>query len=100
MICASCRLALAASLALVLGGMQQGLAHPHHRTHHSHVVRQPAPRLAQSYGYPYGSPGFDPGPDCRYPDGTPFDPDIIGGPNHVGDGGPAVNLGGNAPCGY
>ncbi len=65
--------------------------HAHATTAHRHVARG----AARAYGF-----GYDPTPTCRYPDGTPFDPDIIGGPNHVGDGGPAVNLGGYNPCGY
>ena len=72
------------ALCLLLAATPALAAHRPHRRH--------APRAAPSV--------TSAEPDCRYPDGTPFDPDIIGGANHVGDGGPAVNLGGYAPCGY
>ena len=68
--------------------------HPHH-PHHRAATRY----AATGYGAvrPYAS-RVSPTITCRYADGTPFDPDIIGGPNHVGDGGPAANLGGFDPC--
>ena len=92
---------LVGAIAVALPGAPDAQASPpvatrariHRRAHHRSRVARSAP--APGYGTTYS-----PSPDCRYPDGTPFDPDIIGGPNHVGDGGPAVNLGGFAPCGY
>ena len=68
------------------------LRHRHHLASH-----RPNPRVLAVRGYGRAS---DPTTTCRYPDGTPFDPDIIGGLNHVGDGGPAANLGGSDPCGF
>lgn len=65
---------------------------------HRHAARHAAAHRAAA-GRPYAT-SVSPSPTCRYPDGTPFDPDIIGGPNHVGDGGPAANLGGFDPCGF
>ena len=72
--------------------------HAHHRSlrRHHRAVRQAA---GADRAAPYASDAYDGKPDCRYPDGTPFDPDVIGGPNHVGAGGPAANLGGFEPCG-
>ena len=81
-------------VAALLGTGPGWAATHHRRTHASRHL----PRFA-GYGRPYGVPA-SPTPTCRYPDGTPYDPDIIGGVNHVGDGGPAVNLGGFNPCGY
>ena len=91
------------TLAAVLLGIAPGEASVHHR-HRAHAARPQARHVARRYaglGYarPYASP-VSPTITCRYRDGTPFDPDIIGGPNHVGDGGPAANLGGFSPCGY
>ena len=69
------------------------LAHRlHHATAHAQASRHRMPQV------PYGNDA-GPTPTCRYADGTPYDPDIIGGPNHVGDGGPAANFGGFDPCG-
>ena len=73
--------------------------HFHHRQRHAGRAHAPLRQLQARSPSAYGT-NLSPTPDCRYPDGTPFDPDIIGGPNHVGDGGPAVNLGGFPPCGY
>ena len=90
-------------LAATLLGTAPGQAAVHHR-HYAHAARHQAYHAARGdagYGYarPYAGT-VSPTITCRYPDGTPFDPDIIGGPNHVGDGGPAANLGGFSPCGY
>ena len=76
-------------------------SHRHRGLHaRRHAAQAARPRqLGQRRFAPnYGS-GYDPTPTCRYADGKPYDPDIIGGENHVGDGGPAVNLGGYNPCG-
>lgn len=88
-------------LTAALAGAGQGWATTqHHRHAHGarHHVRG-ATRGDAASSRPYASPIL-PTPTCRYPDGTPYDPDIIGGVNHVGDGGPAANLGGFNPCGY
>lgn len=70
--------------------------HRHHARHHRHA----APYGGYGYGRrPYAS-SVSPTITCYYPDGMPYDPDIIGGPNHVGDGGPAANLGGFYPCAF
>lgn len=68
-----------------------------HRTAHQAIAHSRAHAAVPAPGY-----GVSDGetPTCRTQDGTPYDPDIIGGPNHVGDGGPAANLGGTDPCGY
>ena len=84
-------------LVATLGAGPSFAEKPHHRQRHArHArLRQLQARSPAVYGTT-----VSPTPDCRYADGTPFDPDIIGGRNHVGDGGPAVNLGGFPPCGY
>lgn len=81
-------------VATLLGTDLSCAATHHRRSHASHHH----PRFA-GYSRPYSSQRL-PTPTCRYADGTPYDPDIIGGVNHVGDGGPTVNLGGFNPCGY
>ncbi len=90
-------------LAATFLGTVPGQAAVHHR-HYPVAARHQARHAARRYagaGYarPYASE-VSPTITCRYPDGTPFDPDIIGGPSHVGDGGPAANLGGFSPCEY
>lgn len=72
--------------------------------HHRHgsatgIQARHGDRRHAGTGRPYAS-AVSPTITCRYPDGTPYDPDILGGPNHVGEGGPAVNFGGFDPCGY
>ena len=69
----------------------------HHRRHRHIAAHRAGPVYYGEPGRPYSS-SVSPTITCRYADGTPFDPDIIGGPNHVGDGGPAANLGGFDPC--
>lgn len=84
-------LAMGLAAAPVTPSFAAGARHHHHR-HSGHRDHR---QSRQSYA---SSPG--PGTTCRTAEGTPYDPDIIGGANHVGDGGPAVNLGtglGN-PC--
>ncbi len=93
----------AVSVALA-SGAGASTRHRPHRGHvaHARIAHRPSAATArQSRTNAYGD-GYraDPTPTCRYPNGTPYDPDIIGGPNHVGDGGPAANLGGFDPCGY
>lgn len=84
-------------LAAVLAA-SSACAAPRHG--HRHAARHPAHSYAgYAAGRPYAT-AASPSPTCRYADGTPYDPDIIGGPNHVGDGGPAANLGGFDPCGF
>lgn len=86
------------AVTMVTGADARSEHRSNHIRHGRHrVAKQAAGAYAAEPGR-YGAP--DGKPDCRYPDGTPFDPDIIGGPNHVGAGGPAVNLGGFDPCGY
>ena len=85
-------------LALLVGAGPAWAATQHQR--HAHASRQHFHHAKRSHaGAPYVSQ-VSPTPTCRYSNGTPYDPDIIGGANHVGDGGPAVNLGGFNPCGY
>lgn len=89
-------------LAAALTGAGPARATPQHGRHAPvvrHPARHPGHRHAAAPAQPYAS-RILPTPTCRYPDGTPYDPDIIGGANHVGDGGPAANLGGFNPCGY
>lgn len=88
-------LGLLVAAAVVAGPAR---AAPARRSHH-HAARRPASHVALQARRPYAS-SVSPSPTCRYPDGTPYDPDIIGGPNHVGDGGPAANLGGFDPCAF
>ena len=70
-----------------------------HTRHHRHTARQPGSVMRNGLYGGYSSP-VSPTTTCRYADGTPYDPDVIGGPNHVGAGGPAVNLGGFDPCAF
>ena len=90
------RLSAALVLALLAnsGSASASLRHRHDR-HHRSIIRPQTFGVDDAYAARRTAK-----PDCRYPDGTPFDPDIIGGANHVGDGGPAVNWGGFPPCGY
>lgn len=74
-------------------------ARRHHVSHQHGRVRAASRRYGAAPGYGYGA-SYDGQPTCYLADGTPYDPDIIGGVNHVGDGGPAVNFGGFNPCGY
>lgn len=93
---ARCKTGLnAAFAAIVTAATAVPAIAANHRHHHRHAAHRPL-RQAQRAGTTRG----DPDSTCRAADGTPYDPDIIGGVNHVGDGGPAVNLGsglGN-PC--
>ena len=99
------RTLLCAALAtLGSGALANVRHHPRHgrQARAATARRHAVVRTGAAYGHaarPYGY-GYDLTPNCRYADGTPFDPDIIGGPNHVGDGGPADNLGGFDPCGF
>ena len=91
-------LGLLVAAALVGSGSVQAATH-HHRAalgQSRHAVRR---HVGYGGGRPYGNP-VSPTVTCRYPDGTPYDPDIIGGLNHVGAGGPAANFGGFDPCGF
>ena len=63
--------------AATMAGTGTAISNPrHHRHHHAHAGARPGP--TGHAGIPYGA-AQAPTPDCRYPDGTPFDPDIIGG---------------------
>ena len=95
-------LSICAALVITGSCAVAGVRHHRRETHAAIPHRHGAIRSAASRGQPGRVYGYvpDPTPTCRYADGTPFDPDIIGGPNHVGDGGPAANLGGFDPCGF
>ena len=95
------RMVLLATAALVCAVPSAAATSTYRRAAHGRHHRSAHRRAGLRHGDVGGSYGSaaSPTPTCRYPDGTPYDPDIIGGPNHVGDGGPAVNLGGFDPCG-
>ena len=73
-------------------------AHTHNR-HHRHTAQRHGSVMRNGLYGGYSSP-VSPTTTCRYADGTPYDPDVIGGRNHVGAGGPAVNFGGYDPCAF
>lgn len=57
-----------------------------HRHHHRAPVAAAPPRVPGCRLEAYG------GYSCYDDAGNPYEPDIIGGPNHVGEGGPAANF--------
>lgn len=90
----SCRLVLCTVLATTLvgpGAARMSMALRHFvRRHVAHrkVAHRPTPRVAAPYDNPNRQGSYDPTPTCYGPGGKPYDPDIIGGRNHVGCGRP------------